>query len=147
MLLLGYRAGAGIWLGSFLVNLLFYVLHDVLMTTAVITASSIATGSMLQAFLAAFLYERMIGTHIPQGLDGAFKFMTIAALSCLVAATVGVSSLAFGSAIGWTNFTDTWLTWWVGDLVGILTIAPVLLVVGYRNRQKPRHRVFDISID
>jgi diguanylate cyclase (GGDEF)-like protein/PAS domain S-box-containing protein len=137
MLLLGYRAGAGIWFGSFLVNLLFYVFHDVLMTTAVITASSIATGSMLQAFLAAFLYGRMIGAHIPQGPDGAFKFMTVAALSCFVAATVGVSSLAFSSAIDWTNFTDTWLTWWVGDLVGILTIAPVLLVVAYRNRQRP----------
>ena len=63
------------------------------------------------------------------------KFMTIAALSCLVAATVGVSSLAFSSAIVWTNYTDTWLTWWIGDLVGILTVAPVLLVVGYRSWQ------------
>lgn len=53
----------------------------------------------------------MIGAHIPQGLDGALKFVTIAALSCLVAVTVGVSSLAFSSAIAWTNFTDTWLTW------------------------------------
>lgn len=49
MLLLGYRAGAGVWFGSFLVNLLFYVSHDVLKSTAVITASSIATGSLLQA--------------------------------------------------------------------------------------------------
>jgi diguanylate cyclase (GGDEF)-like protein/PAS domain S-box-containing protein len=51
----------------------------------------------------------------------------------LVAATAGVSSLAFSSAIVWTNYTDTWLTWWIGDLVGILTVAPVLLVVGYRS--------------
>ena len=67
MLLLGYRAGAGVWLGSFLVNLLFFIFHDVLATTAVITAGSIATGSMLQAFLAAFLYRRMIGAQIPPG--------------------------------------------------------------------------------
>jgi diguanylate cyclase (GGDEF)-like protein/PAS domain S-box-containing protein len=135
MLLLGYRAGAGVWLGSFLVNLLFFIFHDVLVATAIITAGSIATGSMLQAFLAAFLYRRMIGAQIPPGLTAVVKFMTIAALSCLVAATFGVSSLAFSSAIVRTSITDTWLTWWVGDLIGILTIAPVLLVVGYRARQ------------
>ena len=104
MLLLGYRAGAGVWLGSFLVNLLFFIFHNVLVATAVITAGSIATGSMLQAFLAAFLYRRMIGAQIPPGLTAVLKFMTIAALSCLVAATVGVSSLAFSSAIVWTSY-------------------------------------------
>jgi PAS domain-containing protein len=135
MLLLGYRAGTGVWLGSFLVNLLFFIFHEVLATTAVITAGSIATGSVLQAFLAAFLYRRIIHAQIPPGLAGACKFMAIAALSGLVAATIGVSSLAFSSAITWTNYTDTWLTWWIGDLVGILTVAPILLVVGHRSWQ------------
>jgi diguanylate cyclase (GGDEF)-like protein/PAS domain S-box-containing protein len=135
MLLLGYRAGAGIWIGSFLVHLLFFIFHNVLAATAFITAGSIATGSLLQAFLAAFLYRRMIGPHIPHELTAVFKFMTIAALSCLIAATVGTSSLALSRAIVWTNYTDTWLTWWIGNLVGILTVAPVLLVVGYRSRQ------------
>jgi diguanylate cyclase (GGDEF)-like protein/PAS domain S-box-containing protein len=133
MLLLGYRAGAGVWLGSFLANLLFFIFHDVLATTAVITAGSIATGSMLQAFLAAFLYRRMIGAHIPPGLTASFKFMVIAALSCLLAATVGVGSLALSRAIVRTNYADTWLTWWIGDLVGILVVAPILLVAGYRS--------------
>jgi diguanylate cyclase (GGDEF)-like protein/PAS domain S-box-containing protein len=135
MLLLGYRAGTGVWLGSFLVNLLFLIFHHSLATTAVVTAGSIATGSTLQAFLAAFLYQRMIRTQIPPGFTGVFKFMAIAASSGLVAATVGVSSLAFSSAIIWTNYTDTWLTWWIGDLVGLLTVAPVLLVVGHRSWQ------------
>ena len=85
--------------------------------------------------LAAFLYRRMIGTHIPPGLAAISKFMTIAASSCLVAATVGVSSQAFSGATAWTSYSDTWVTWWLGDLVGILTVAPVLLVVGYRSRR------------
>jgi integral membrane sensor domain MASE1 len=134
MLLLGYRAWAGVWLGSFLVNVLFYMFHNTLFTTAVTTASNIAAGSTLQAFLAAFLYRRMIGARIPQELKGVFNFMILATLSCLVAATVGMRSLS-SSPIAWTNYTDTWLTWWLGDLVGILTVAPVLLMVGYRVRQ------------
>jgi two-component system CheB/CheR fusion protein len=135
MILLGYRAWPGVWLGSFLVNLLFFIFHNVLLTTAVATASSIAAGSVLQALLAAFLYRRILGTHIPHALQGVLKFTTIVVLSCLIAATAGTSSLAFSSAIAWTSYTDTWLTWWLGDLVGMLTVAPVLLVVGYRIRE------------
>jgi diguanylate cyclase (GGDEF)-like protein/PAS domain S-box-containing protein len=135
-LLLGYRAGAGVWLGAFLVNLLVFVFHYPLTTTAVITSGSIATGSMLQAFLAALLYRRRIGAHIPRGLTAVFSFVTIAALSCLVGATVGVSSLAFSGDIIWVNYIDSWLTWWMGDLVGILTVGPILLVVGFMSWQE-----------
>jgi diguanylate cyclase (GGDEF)-like protein/PAS domain S-box-containing protein len=135
MVLLEYRAWPGVWLGSFLVNLLFFILNDTLLTTAVTTAGGIATGSTLQAFLAAILYRRTLGTHIPHALTGVLKFMAVGALSCLVAATVGTSSLAFSSGIAWAYYTDTWLTWWLGDLVGVLTVAPMLLVVGYRIRQ------------
>src|SRR6266511_2927054 len=34
---------------------------------------------MLQAFLAAFLYRRMIGSRIPHKRKGVFNFMTLAA--------------------------------------------------------------------
>jgi PAS domain S-box-containing protein len=135
MLLLGYRAWAGVWLGSFLVNLLFFIFHEMVFAVAVTAASCIAAGSMLQAFLAAFLYRRMIGSRTPHEVKGVLNFMTLAILSCLVAPTVGVTSLALSSAIALTNYIDTWLTWWLGDVVGILTIAPVLLKVGYSLRQ------------
>ena len=135
MLLLGNRAWAGVWLGSFLVNLLFFIFYEMVFIAAVTAASCIAAGSMLQAFLAAFLYRRMIGLRIPHELKGVLNFMTLAALSCLVTPTVGVSSLAFSNAIALGNYIDTWLTWWIGEVVGILTVAPVLLIVGYRARQ------------
>ena len=135
MLLLGYRAWAGVWLGSFLVNVLFFF-HNTLLTTAVVAASSIAAGSTLQALLAAFLYRRMISLDIPHNSKGIFRFTTLATLSCFVAATVGACSLAFSRAIAWTDYTATWFTWWLGDLVGILTVAPVLLTVGYRVRRR-----------
>ena len=135
VILLGYRAAAGVWLGSFLVNLLFFVSHQVLLTTGMTAASGIATGSMLQAVAAALLYQRVLGARTPHGLKGAFSFMAISALSCLVAATAGSSSLALNRAITWADYWATWSTWWLGDLVGILTVAPILLVVGYRARR------------
>src|SRR4029079_16162300 len=90
LLLLGYRAWLGVWLGSFLVNLLFFVFHiQLLPTTAVATAGSIATGSMLQALLATFLYRRTLGIEIPRKVKGILKFTVIGAISCVAAATVG----------------------------------------------------------
>jgi integral membrane sensor domain MASE1 len=67
VLLLGYRAAAGIWLGSFLINLLFFVLHQVLLTTGLTAASAIATGSTLQAVVAAFLYLIIHDIHPASG--------------------------------------------------------------------------------
>ena len=90
---------------------------------------------MLQAVAAAFLYRRMLGTRTPHGLKGAFSFMAISALSCLVAATVGSSSLALNRTIAWGDYWSTWSTWWLGDFIGILTVAPILLVVGYKARR------------
>ena len=131
MLLLGSRAWAGIWLGSFLVNV-FFLADNMLSTTAATAASSIAVGSTLQAFLATFVYRRVIGPRIPNEAKQVVTFIILAALSCLVAATVGATSLAFAGAIPWANYAFSWVTWWVGDLTGILTVAPLLLVVGYR---------------
>lgn len=140
MLLLGYRAWAGIWLGSFLVNGLFFVSANGLFATAATAASSIAAGSTLQALLAAFLYRHVIGSRIPQKMREIFIFTTLAALSCLVAATFGASSLAFAGAIAWANYTYTWVTWWLGDLAGMLTVAPLLLFVGYKAQQRRNKR-------
>ena len=131
MLVLGSRAWAGIWLGSFLVNV-FFLVDNMSSTTAVTAASSIAVGSTLQAFLAAFLYRRMIGPRVPNEAKQMVTFIILAALSCLVAATIGATSLAVAGAILWANYAISWTTWWLGDLTGILTVAPLLLIVGYR---------------
>jgi PAS domain S-box-containing protein len=131
----GNRAALGVWLGSFLVNSLFFAQVQTLSVIALTTASSIATGSMLQVLLAASLYWRFIGPGIPEQVKDVIKFLGIAALSCSVAPSVGVSSLAIGGAIPWSNYPYTWLTWWLGDLAGILTVTPPLLVIG---RSTPR---------
>ena len=131
MLLLGSRAWAGIWLGSFLVNA-FFLSDNMPFITAATAASSIAVGSTLQAFLAAFLYRRVIGPRIPNEAKQVVTFIILAALTSLVAATIGATSLAFAGAIPWANYAVSWMTWWVGDLTGILTVAPLLLIVGYR---------------
>jgi signal transduction histidine kinase/CHASE1-domain containing sensor protein len=48
-------------------------------------------------------------------------------LSCLVGATVGVTTLAVSGQISWSLFIMTWWTWWVGDSLGVFITTPLVL--------------------
>ncbi len=122
ILLLGYRVWPGIFLGAFAVNI----------TTAgsVATCLGIATGNTLEAVLGAWLVSRFAS-----GLDAfrkprdIFKFAALAGgLSTAVCAAIGVISLAATGYADWTAFGQTWLTWWLGDGIGIILVAPALIL-------------------
>ncbi|HEY3137044.1 MAG TPA: PAS domain S-box protein [Blastocatellia bacterium] len=121
VLWLGYRISPAVFAGAFLANLATEV--------SVATAGGIALGNTLEAVCAAFLLQRLVGSRFPfyRGKD-VVKFVVIAgALSTMVSATIGNVSLCLGGASSWANFGKLWLTWWLGDGVGALVIAPLLL--------------------
>lgn len=51
-----------------------------------------------------------------------------AGLSTLVSATIGVTSGCLGGVIPVALFAKAWRTWWVGDALGVLVVAPLLFV-------------------
>jgi hypothetical protein len=51
----------------------------------------------------------------------------IAAAACLVASTWGVATLSVAGLASESQFLESWQTWWLGDLIGILVFAPVFL--------------------
>jgi PAS domain S-box-containing protein len=56
------------------------------------------------------------------------KFVVLVpVLSTTISATVGNLSLCLGGASSWSNFGSLWLTWWLGDGVSALVVAPLLL--------------------
>ncbi|MGH8582875.1 MAG: ATP-binding protein [Gammaproteobacteria bacterium] len=132
VLVRGYRAGLGIGWGAMLVNLMFFSQAPTLSTLALTKASSIATGCVFQAMLAAGLYRRVIGFGVPVATKDILDFIGIAALSCTVAATVSTITLAVTGAIPWGDWVQTGWTWWLGDLAGILTLTPLLLFLSQR---------------
>ena len=144
LLLAGRRVWPGIWLGAFLANL-----WDALSPTtsfslaAHVTVSAvIAVGSTLQAFLASMLLQRVTGpaTNFLERTRTVFQFVGITLLVCLVASTIGVLSLALGGFASWSQYPLGWLTWWLGDSVGILLVTPLILSWGQRGRwlREPR---------
>jgi two-component sensor histidine kinase len=62
-----------------------------------------------------------------------------AVLSTLVSATVGVTSAWLGGLIPAATFGKAWRTWWLGDAMGDLVVAPLLFVWSGRGRfSRPR---------
>jgi signal transduction histidine kinase len=62
-------------------------------------------------------------------LREALALVAFAAVgSTMLSATIGVSSLRVGGIVAGEAFTETWRAWWVGDLIGDLVVAPLLLV-------------------
>src|SRR5438132_1443431 len=124
MLLLGYRAGPGIFLGAFLANLTTY--------GTVWTSLSIATGNTLEGLVGTYLVNKYANSNkVFDHPRDIFKFALLAAvLSTAVSATIGVTSLALGGFARGADYRLVWLTWWLGDATGALIFAPLLILYG-----------------
>jgi diguanylate cyclase (GGDEF)-like protein len=122
LLMLGYRVWPGIMLGAFFVNL----------TTAgsVLTSIGVATGNTLEALVGAYLVTRYAGgRNAFNGALNIFKFAFLAGLvSATISPTLGVTSLALGGYANWSSYWTIWSTWWLGDAVGAVVIAPLLIL-------------------
>jgi signal transduction histidine kinase/integral membrane sensor domain MASE1/ActR/RegA family two-component response regulator len=122
LLWFGYRSAPGVIIGALLAN---YLLTDV----PLVPSTAIAIGNTLEALTAVYLLRRFTESRNP--FNRAFdvlKFVVFAALiSTAVAATIGNLSLCISGHERWEDFRHLWLTWWSGDGVGALLVAPLLL--------------------
>lgn len=143
------RVWPGIWLGSLLVNLwVSQKAPDVdASVSGIAIAASIAVGSTLQALLGAFLLERWVGAgRLFERASTIFAFAAITALSCLLASTWGVTSLWLAGVVDAAAYFESWRTWWLGDLIGIIVVAPVLLVWRPLHRRHSPARVIETIV-
>ena len=121
LLLQGSSLWPGVWLGAFAVNCWAGAPWP--------AAVGIATGNALEAVIGAYALRRWAG------FDGSFDrlrqvvgLLLQAPVSALVSATFGVASLAFAGAVNTYRFAETWQAWWVGDMLGAIVIAPLVLI-------------------
>jgi len=119
-LVLGNRVWPGIWLGAALVN---YSVGELVLPAAII-----ATGNTLEALLASSIVRRFIGVpwQFERGEDVA-TFVSAAVVSGALAATIGVMPIAYLHALSVPDLFWNWLTWWLGDAVGMVLLTPLIL--------------------
>lgn len=120
MLLLGRRVWPGIFAGAFIANFFTPI--------PIAGAIGIAIGNTLEAVVAASMLKRF-GFHprFDRTRDVTW-FIGALAAGTMVSATIGNISLSLSHTARWEEFGRLWLTWWLGDLVGGLTLAPLLIV-------------------
>jgi signal transduction histidine kinase/CheY-like chemotaxis protein len=145
VLLLGYRIWPGIAIGAFLANLVVFLGNQAAEPAALVGLSLwIAAGNTLEAVCGAALLRRLGVVDGPfQRARSVFRFLIAALLMCLVSSIVGVIGLATAGLIPWALYGQVWITWWLGDVAGILILTPVLLTLFARSvrTHKPRSLV------
>jgi signal transduction histidine kinase len=121
VLLLGYRAVPGIWLGAFIFNASTPV--------PLWVSAAIAAGNTLEALAGAWLLRRAGFSHAIDRVRDVLALAALAApVSTAISATVGVASLWLSGTLPGHSLPSAWVIWWAGDAAGVLTVAPLLLL-------------------
>jgi signal transduction histidine kinase len=121
LLLLGRRYWPGVALGAFLAN----ATTDV----SLATAGAIAAGNTLEALVGAYLLARVAAFRpsLERVSDVLALVILAAALSTLISATIGVGSLWLSGTVPAGAVPYLWRVWWLGDAMGNVVVAPLLL--------------------
>jgi two-component sensor histidine kinase/CHASE1-domain containing sensor protein len=134
----GWPAMIAVALGSFVVNL---------STGGVEIGAALSLGPAMQAAFGALLIRRAIGVlALERGRDIAKFYVLAGPLACLVAATWGTIVLYRSGAIPTEELAYSWLTWWVGDTVGVMLVAPIVLAVVGEPRAVWRARRLSVGV-
>lgn len=121
LIILGLDFWPGIALGAFA--------STVTTQPSALVALGMTVGITLEAVGGAYVLTLLGIKASFERVRDVIMFVVFAAiLSTMISATIGTLSLVIGGAATWDNFTLIWKNWWVGDFLGDMIVAPVLLV-------------------
>src|SRR6266480_3394368 len=124
-LIFGWRVWPGVALAALAVNLPI--------STNGLAAAATATGNTLAPIVAAVLLVRVGFRKEIDRLQDALAIVFLGALlSMLISASLGAGTLVLSGAIPASKFPAAWAVWWTGDAMGVLVVAPFLLVLFQR---------------
>lgn len=128
LLLFGYRLWPAIAIGSFTAEISTGMPFG--------AAVGVAIGNTAMPVLAAYLMQRFANFH--NSLDRLKDVLALllfgAILSPMVAAILGVTSLHVAGVTLPATLGSAWWDWWLGNAIGIVVIAPLLLIWGAQPR-------------
>jgi PAS domain S-box-containing protein len=146
----GRAAWPGVWLGSCAVNLLLATQHPPVAGLQWLGPPLIACGATLQAALGAVLVRRFVRQPVVLNAPrDILRFGLLAApLACCISASVGTLTLLATGSMTPDGALANWLTWWMGDTLGVLIGAPLALTVVGRPAAdwRPRRRTLALPL-
>jgi len=129
-LLAGRKALPGVFIGSLLLNL--WAGHFLIDPSwkGGLVALGIAAGSTLQALFAAHLVRGFVGhgwRSLEAGTDVFWTLILAGPVACLVSASLGNLTLFLAGLVSVESVPFSWWSWWIGDVLGVLTFLPITL--------------------
>jgi signal transduction histidine kinase len=92
-------------------------------------ALGITLGNTLEALAGVYLLKRFVNFHNSLDRIRDVVGLAVVCIFCTtLSATIGTTTLMLAGQGTWAAFGAIWTTWWIGDLMGALVVAPVLLV-------------------
>jgi len=121
VLIWGFQIAPAIALAAFFVNFFSPIPS--------LAAVGIGIGNASSSVLAAYLLKRRAHFQISLSrLKDVLRFVILAAVvATTIAACIGVTALTLAHTKAWSGYGSAWRIWWLGDAMGVLVVAPLLL--------------------
>ena len=127
ILLFGYRLWPGIAVGTFM--------GVIMEGLPVPIAFAMAAGSTCGALAGAYLFNSL-GFRNSMGRPWDVLGLVVlgSAVSPTISATSGALSFYLSGIIPWAAIGSFWMIWWLGDMLGVIVVASILLAWNNRPR-------------
>ena len=121
----------GVVAGSLLTNIPALMHDGVITGTEIALSIAISLGAALGALVGALLVRKAIGPHplLMQAREILLFLLLGGLVTSAITASVGTTVQVLGGVVPSGAATLTWLTWWVGDAIGIIVFAPICMMV------------------
>ncbi len=131
VLLRGHQLWPGIFIGAFLGNVSSYIdfSSDLHVLPALVSGAFNGTGDVLCALLGAYLVRARCNIdEIFYDWKNILCFIVCGGVfASAISALFGVTGLLISGYVSWSNATYIFITWLVGDAIGIVLFGPLLL--------------------
>ncbi|MGZ5800180.1 MAG: CHASE domain-containing protein, partial [Burkholderiaceae bacterium] len=118
----------GVLLGAFILNVIQGFSIGTSQPLAVLEAATIiAIASTLQAWAGSSMLRRRVKPGLDSGRD-VVQFLLLAPAMCLIGASIAILGLYLLHIMTSETLLANWVTWWVGDTIGVVLTAPLVWI-------------------
>ncbi len=130
----GPRAFWGVMAGAAAVNLVLLYKGGVPLPVILAAAPAVGVGAAVQALGARWMIDRYVGlrNNLIKVGDVTLFLALAGPVASLCNATVSTLVLTLTGQISEGGILRSWITWWVGDVIGVLIFTPIFLIVARR---------------
>ena len=149
VLVFGRRMLPAVALGALCANLALPLQHRAFTASLLVMPLVMTFGATLQAFVGVELIKRYVKRPVslsePRDI---LAFLIVGMVMCLVSTTIANTAMWIAGTLGAAELPFSLATWWVGDLLGVLIGAPIVLTLIGRPRSAwaPRRRSVGITL-